>query len=91
MCARGVNVKERAGERIERGRLRWRSLDPGRTPAMKGGDPSGEEGQTGQARAAWMCEPSDGCAQQAWAKHAWWVRWPQGRKSHWVLAALPIW
>jgi hypothetical protein len=41
---------------------------------MKGGDPSEEEGHTGQARAAWEIGPSAGCEQEAWARQAWCIR-----------------
>ena len=85
-----VNVKESGRLPGRWGRLRIRVVSPGWVPAMKGGDPSAEEGHTGQARAAWEIGPSAGCEQEAWARQAWCSRWPQGRKSHWVLACFPI-
>ena len=65
-----VKEKERGGESRGRGRLRMRVVEPGCVPAMKGGDPSAEEGQMGQERDDGECGPSVGCEQLAWAKQA---------------------
>jgi hypothetical protein len=66
----GVNVKESGILPGRWGRFRIRVVSPGWVPAMKGGNPSAEEGHTGQAKAAWEIGPSAGCEQQAWARQA---------------------